>query len=69
VPVARRSGGHAKPKTIKGTDIRTVTVHMNAAFEHLLAKPNGVKVKFTVREYSHGKRKAAGSTTVTFVAD
>jgi hypothetical protein len=61
--------GHAKPKNIKGTDIRTVTVHFNKAFEHLLAKPRGVKVTFTVRETSHGKVTASGRTTVTFIAE
>lgn len=71
---ARRAGhkqvmGHAKPKSIRGTDIRTVVVHMNAAFNRLLSKPNGVKVKFTVHEYLRGKRKFSGSTTETFVAE
>jgi trimeric autotransporter adhesin len=61
--------GHAKPKNIRGTDIRSVTVHFNAAFERLLSRPNGVTTKFTVRETSHGKVKASGSTTVTFTAE
>jgi hypothetical protein len=61
--------GHAKAKLIRGTDIRIVTVHLNSAFERLLARPHGVKVKFTVRETSHGKLKASGSTTVTFVLE
>lgn len=61
--------GHAKAKNIPGTDIRTITVHFNAVFEHLLARPHGVKVKFTVRETSHGKVKASGSTTVTFIPE
>jgi hypothetical protein len=61
--------GHAKPKNIKGTDIRSITVHFNAAFERLLKRANGVSVKFTVRETSHGKRVAAGSTTVQFVLE
>jgi hypothetical protein len=61
--------GHAKARLIRGTDIRTVTVHFNAAFEHLLAKPRGVRVTFTVRETSHGKLKASGSSTIHFVAE
>jgi hypothetical protein len=61
--------GHAKPKNIRGTDIRTITVHFNAAFERLLSRTHGVKVKFTVRETSHGKVKASGSTTIHFIAE
>jgi FG-GAP repeat len=60
--------GHAKAKKIRGTQIKTITVHLNAAFEHLLVRPHGVKVKFTVRERLHGKVKASGSTTITFTA-
>jgi hypothetical protein len=61
--------GHAKPKNIKGTDIRSITVHFNAAFERLLKRASGVSVKFTVRETSHGKPVASGSTTVQFVLE
>jgi trimeric autotransporter adhesin len=61
--------GHAKAKKIRGTHIKTILVHFNKAFEHLLVRPHGVKVKFTVRETSHGKLKAHGSTTITFIAD
>ncbi len=61
--------GHAKPKNIQGTDIRTITVHFNAAFERLLSRPKGVKVTFTVRETSHGKLKASGSSTVQFIPE
>jgi hypothetical protein len=67
----RRTGrkqvlGHAKPKKIRGTEIRAITVHFNAAFEHLLVRSNGVKVTFKVRETSHGKLKASGSRTIHF---
>ncbi|HTW21320.1 MAG TPA: hypothetical protein VME70_14040 [Mycobacteriales bacterium] len=61
--------GHAKPTTVRGAHIKNITVHFNKAFEHLLAKPSGVKVTFTVREYSHGKLKASGTTTVHFIAE
>ncbi|HTW19580.1 MAG TPA: FG-GAP repeat protein [Mycobacteriales bacterium] len=61
--------GHAKPKNIPATDVKTITVHFNKAFEHLLAKPKGVDVTFTVREYSHGKLKAHGSATVHFIPE
>jgi hypothetical protein len=65
----KQSMGHAKPKSIPGTDIRSVIFHFNKAFEHLLDRPQGVKVTFKVREYAHGKLKAAGSTTITFTAE
>jgi hypothetical protein len=61
--------GHAKPKNIPGTRIKTVTVHMTAAFEHGLSKPNGVKVTFKVREFYHRKLKASGKRTITFTAE
>jgi trimeric autotransporter adhesin len=61
--------GHAKAKNIRGTDIRTITVHFNKAFEHLLSRTNGVRVTFTVRETSHRKLKAHGSTTIHFIPE
>jgi FG-GAP repeat protein len=64
---SKQKMGKAKPKNIKGTDIRTITVHFNAAFNRLLSRTNGVRVTFKVRESSHGKVKFSGTKTIHFI--
>jgi hypothetical protein len=68
-PLIGQVGGGVKARTIRGTDIRIVTVYFDAPFERLLVRPQGVKVTFKVRESSHGKVTASGTATVIFTAE